>query len=499
MTERTHFDLIVIGTGPGGEGAAMKASKCAKQVAAVERFHAVGGGATHWGTIPSKALRRTIYHMRILSQSPIYRRMDVAPEWDFPELVASANRVIQQQADLRQTFYDRNHVPLIPGEARFVGPNKIEVRFDLGATRTFSADGFIIATGSRPYRPADVDFTHPRIFESDTLLRMPYTPRSVIVYGAGVVGCEYASMLRQTGIEVTLVDTREKLLSFLDDEIIDALSYHFADSGITIMHNEEYERIEGRDEDVILTLKSGKKLRAEALLWANGRTGNTDGLGLESIDVVPNKRGQLEVNDRYQVRKGPPPPPSEKGPAPTPTPATATQVDAPDSGQFHQHIYAVGDVIGWPSLASASYDQGRFAASHFCGDADYRLVQDVPTGIYTSPEISSVGKTERELTAEKIPYAVGKASFKSLARAQITGQTVGMLKLLFHRETLELLGVHCFGESASEIVHIGQAIMCQSPPHNTIKYFVTTTFNYPTMAEAYRVAALKGLDRVFRE
>ena len=494
MTEKTHFDLIVIGTGPGGEGAAMKASKSGKTVAAVERYNRVGGGATHWGTIPSKALRRAIYHVRLLSRSPVYKRLDVAPEYSFPDLVASAIDIVEEQADLREGFYDRNEVPLIPGDARFVDDRNIDVTFETGGVRTFTADAFVIAPGSRPYRPKDVDFTHPHIFDSDTLLGMKFTPRNVVVYGAGVIGCEYASMLRHLGMDVTLVDTREKLLSFLDDEIIDALSYHFADSGMTVMHNEEYERVEGRDNDVVLHLKSGKKLRCDAFLWANGRSGNTEGLGLDTIGVTPNKRGNIEVNPHFQVRKGTADPARESGKDTQTEPATTTT-----EGEFFRNVYAVGDVIGWPSLASAAYDQGRYAASHLLGERDYRLVQDVPSGIYTSPEISSLGKTERELTAAKVPYAVGKAMFKTLARAQITGQRVGMLKLLFHRETLALLGLHCFGENAAEIIHIGQAIMSQPPPNNTIKYFVHTTFNYPTMAEAYRVAALRGLNRLYRE
>jgi NAD(P) transhydrogenase len=284
-------------------------------------------------------------------------------------------------------------------------------------------------------------------------------------------------MLRYMTCDVTLVNTRPKLLEFMDDEIIDALSYHFSDCGMTIMHSEEFERVEPRDDGVTLFLKSGKAIKSDVFLWCNGRSGNTEGLGLENIGVKPNSRGQLDVNENFQVKQT----------------ATADPKEAPAL----PNIYAVGDVIGWPSLASAAYDQGRFAASHFCGDADYRLVRDIPIGIFTSPEISSLGKNERELTAEKIPYSCGKAMFRTLARAQISGQTQGMLKLLFHRDTKALLGIHCFGENAAEIIHIGQAIMSQPAPHNSIDYFIHTTFNYPTMAEAYRVAALRGLDRLF--
>ncbi|MGD9722491.1 MAG: Si-specific NAD(P)(+) transhydrogenase [Pirellulales bacterium] len=464
-TETQQFDFVVIGTGPGGEGAAMRAVKCGKSVAVVERFRQVGGGCTHWATIPSKALRQAIFHVNLCSQSPIFKQLGIAPRFSLPQLLATANSVIEKQVSLRQGFYDRNDVTLVPGTARFVDAHTIEVLHPDHTPKRLSAEAFVIATGSRPYRPADVDFNHPRIVDSDTLLLMDRTPTSMTIYGAGVVGCEYASMMRNMQVRVTLVNTREKLLDYLDEEIIDALSYHLSENGVRILHCEEYERVEPTNDCVVLHLKSGKKVRSDVLLWANGRSGNTDGLGLECIGITPNRRGQVEVNQHYQT--------------------------------VQPHIYAVGDVVGAPALASASYDQGRFAASHFCGDPNHRLVEDIPTGIFTSPEISSIGKTERQLTEEKVPYEVGKAMFKHLARAQITGVTVGMLKLLFHRETLALLGIHCFGQNATEIVHIGQAIMLQPPPHNTLTYFTNTTFNYPTMAEAYRVAALNGMNRVF--
>jgi NAD(P) transhydrogenase len=465
MVDSQQYDMIVIGTGPGGEGAAMRAAKAGKRVAAVERFSQVGGGCTHWATIPSKALRQAIYHVNLCDQSAVHRRLDDQDRFSLPDLVATANSVIAKQVDMREGFYNRNDVALVAGCARFVDPHTIEIDHTDNACKRLTAEGFVIATGSRPFRPKDVDFTHPRVLDSDTLLALQTTPASIAVYGAGVVGCEYASMLRNMRIRITLVNTRDKLLEFLDDEIIDALGYHLAENGVRILHNEEYERVEPLDDGVVLHLASGKKIKTDYLLWANGRAGNTEDLGLESIGIQPNHRGQIEVNEHYQTSQ--------------------------------PHIYAVGDVVGYPALASASYDQGRFAASHFCGDPNHRLVQDIPTGIYTGPEISSIGKTERQLTDEKIPYEVGKAMFKHLARAQITGQAVGMLKLLFHRETLALLGIHCFGQNAAEIIHIGQAIFSQPPPNNTLDYFVNTTFNYPTMAEAYRVAALNGLNRVF--
>ena len=461
------YDVIVIGTGPGGEGAAMKSVKAGKSVAVVEKYNRVGGGCTHWGTIPSKALRHAISRMIEFNRNPLFRSLGKPAQFSFPELLRSAESVIARQVNMRKDLYDRNGATLIRGHGRFLDSHTIEVR-DPGKDVTplkLTADGFIIATGSKPYRPDDVDFNHPRVFDSDTVLGMSTTPRTITIYGAGVIGCEYASIFRGMGCKVDLVNTRSELLSFLDDEMVHALSYHLRDQGVVIRNNEFYELVQGQPDDVTLHLKSGKKIHSEAILWANGRTGNAQNLGLEALGVVPNGRGQIQVNESYQ-----------------------TDVS---------HIYAVGDLIGYPSLASAAYDQGRFAATHLVeGCCDHHLVEYIPTGIYTAPEISSVGRTERELTDACIPYEVGYAWFKSLARAQITGQTVGMLKLVFHRETLEILGIHCFGDQAAEIVHIGQAIMSQPSEANSLMYFINTTFNYPTMAEAYRVAALNGVNRL---
>lgn len=466
MTEQ-RYEVIVIGTGPGGEGAAMKVAKAGKSVAVVERHRLVGGGCTHWGTIPSKALRHAINRMLEFNTSPVFRNtLGSALRLSYPELLRSAESVIARQTAMRQDFYERNRVALHHGHARFVDAHTLEVRAQgvVEPTRLYG-EAFIIATGSHPFRPSDIDFNHPRIFDSDTILGLQATPRSVLIYGAGVIGCEYASIFRNLGCKVDLVDTRSQLLSFLDDEIAHALSYHLRDQGVMIRHNEEYAAVEGQAGAVAMSFKSGKRIRADALLWANGRTGNTQNMGLEELDLIPNGRGQLQVDENYRTALA--------------------------------HVYAVGDVIGYPSLASAAYDQGRFAATHLVdGACDHHLVDYIPTGIYTSPEISSVGRNERELTEARIPYEVGHAYFKSLARAQITGRTAGMLKLLFHRETLEILGIHCFGDQAAEIVHIGQAIMAQKGEANTIQYFVNTTFNYPTMAEAYRVAALNGLNRL---
>lgn len=458
------YDVIVIGAGPAGEAAAMKASKGGLRVAVIENRKQVGGSCTHLGTIPSKALRHSVRHTIRYNSDTMFR--DVGePRWfSFPKLLERTEKIVESQVKLRTTLYARNRIDVIFGQARFLGQGIIEVTTPMGSREVVEYDNAVIATGSRPYRPADVDFNHPRVYDSDTILSMQHTPRRIVIYGGGVIGCEYASIFAGLGVKVDLVDSKSRLLSFLDSEISDALSYHLRDQGVVIHHHEEYSLVETSERGVWLHLVSGKRIKADAMLWCNGRSGNTNNLGLENIDLQANHREQLTVNERYQ----------------TSNPA----------------IFAAGDVIGWPSLASAAYDQGRAAATALIGAVENYFVTDVPTGIYTIPEISSIGKTGQELTEENIPYEVGTASFANLARAQIARETVGMLKIYFHRETLAVLGVHCFGYQAAEIIHIGQAIMRQPPGANTIEYFVSTTFNYPTMAEAYRVAALNGLNRL---
>lgn len=466
MSSSSRFDVIVIGSGPGGEGAAMGLAKAGLKVAIIEKENSVGGGCTHWGTIPSKALRHAVSRIIEFNSNPLFCKNNTSIHATFSDILGHAESVIDKQTRLRQGFYDRNFCTLIFGEASFVDANTISVSKSDGTSEHIHADRFVIATGSRPYHPDDVDFTHDRVYDSDSILSLKHDPRHIIIYGAGVIGCEYASIFRGLGVKTDLINTRDRLLSFLDNETSDALSYHFWNNGVVIRNDETHDSIEGTSDGVIVHLKSGKKMKADCLLYANGRTGNTDKLNLESVGLTPDSRGQLKVNPQYQ-----------------------TEVE---------NIYAVGDVIGYPSLASAAYDQGRFVAQAIGhGKLDSHLTEDIPTGIYTIPEISSVGKTEQELTAAKVPYEVGRSSFKHLARAQIGGTDAGSLKLLFHRDTKEILGIHCFGERASEIIHIGQAIMEQKAPANTIEYFVNTTFNYPTMAEAYRVAALNGLNRLF--
>jgi NAD(P) transhydrogenase len=466
MTESTHFDVIVIGSGPGGEGAVMKLAKSGRRVALIERKIRTGGNSTHCGTIPSKVLRHAIQMLADYRRNPLFKGVTEHIRPDYSALLHNVERVIEKQVLQLNRYCERNHITVFHGHAQFIDSHHVNVAEDGQKKLSLSADTFIIATGSRPYHPPDIDFSRPRIHDSTSILKLDHTPDSLTIYGAGVIGCEYASIFCNLDVKVNLVNTRDRLLSFLDDEITDALSYHLRDQGTVIRHNEEYERIEATGDSVVLHSRSGKKLKTDLLLWANGRTGNSDEMGLETLAIESDSRGSIPVDEFYRTSC--------------------------------ENVFAIGDVIGAPGLASASYDQGRYVAAIIADQKlKWQLDKEFPTGIYTSPEISSLGKTESELTALGVPYEVGLANFSSIARAQIAGHTVGMLKLLFHRETLELLGIHCFGESASEIIHIGQAVMTREGAGNSIRYFVETTFNYPTMAEAYRVAALNGLNRNF--
>ena len=461
------YDLVVIGSGPAGEGAAINAVKQGLRVAVVDEKLMPGGNCTHLGTIPSKALRHSVRRMMQYNNMPLFRSIG-EPRWfSFPEMMKAADDVITKQVEGRTKGYARNRVQIHNGHASFTNKNEIAVTAQDGKVISIASKFFLIATGSSPYRPEDIDFSHSCVFDSDSILKLDSSPRNIIIYGAGVIGCEYASIFSGLDSRVDLINTREWLMNFLDDEISDALSYHLRDLNVMVRHNEEYERLTTHETGVTLELKSGKRIHAEALLWCNGRSGNTKSLGLSNIGIEADERGQLAVNEDYQT-------------------AVA-------------NIYAVGDVIGWPSLAGAAYDQGRAAASHMCDMEDQYRVKDVATGIWTIPEISFVGKNESELTEQKIPYEIGRAYFKDTARAQISGEEVGILKILFHQDTLEILGIHCFGAEAAEIIHIGQAIMNQRGEANTIKYFLSTTFNYPTMAEAYRIASMNGMNRISRE
>lgn len=459
-----QFDLVIIGTGPAGESAAMNAHKSGLSVALVDARKRVGGNCTHQGTIPSKTLRHSVHSMMKFNRNPMFRAISEPKLLTFHQVLQSAEEVMAKQVSMRARFYSKNHLDIFHGVACFQDTNCISVNNGKDPEIQLQAKHFIIATGSRPYQPDNVSFTHPRVFDSDKILTLKETPKRITIYGAGVIGCEYASIFNGLGCKVDLVNPGDKLLNYMDDEISDALSYHLRSLGVLIRHNEQFESLKTTDNEVLLKLKSGKSIKSDIFLWANGRAGNTETLNLDAIGLKANSRGQLDVNQHYR-----------------------TQVD---------NVFAVGDVVGAPALASASYDQGRIASSRIVNRDRPPLIEDIPTGIYTIPEISSVGKTESELTKAKVPYEVGKAYFKDIARAQITGEDVGVLKLLFHRDSLQLLGIHCFGDQAAEILHIGQAIMSQKGEGNTIAYFTNHTFNYPTMAEAYRVAALNGINRL---
>ncbi len=458
-----EYDAVVIGAGPAGEAAAMKLAKSGKKVVVVDARSQVGGNSAHVGTIPSKALRQSVFNLINYRRDPLFSQGLDYYQVPLNKVLTKARKVVRNQVDTHTRFYERNQIEVRNGWASFVDNHTLQIELTDGlGIETITFNKAIITVGSRPYRPDLLDFDHPRVFDSDKILQMDYVVKKIIIYGAGVIGCEYASIFTGLGYKVDLINNHDSLLSYLDKEISDALAHDFRQFGVLVRHKEEIERLETHDDYVVLHLKSGKRIKSDAILWSNGRSGNTESLNLEAIGLKANNRGQLKVDDTYR-----------------------TEID---------NIYAAGDVIGWPSLASAAYDQGRCAAAFMVGDQDAEPVSSVPTGIYTIPEISSIGKTEQELTDEKVPYEVGQAFFKHLARAQIIGERSGVLKILFHRETLEILGIHCYGNHASEIIHIGQAVM---KLNGTLEYFVNTTFNYPTMAEAYRVAALNGLNRVF--
>ncbi len=464
-TPSLSVDTLVIGSGPAGEGAAMQLTKAGQTVAIAEKYPQVGGGCTHWGTIPSKTLRHSVQSLLEFKRDPLFAQAAPHINIDYLQLLQDAKEVVEAQVHTRQGHYNRNKVAVLHGAAQLTDTHQALIQPEQGEPSTVQFKQAVIATGSRPYHPEGVDFSHPRINDADSVLTLQQSPQSVTIYGAGVIGCEYASIFINLGLRVNLINTRGGLLSFLDDEITDALSYHLRDQGVSIRHNEEVKKITANDEQVTLYCQSGKQISSDILLWANGRSGNARGLGLSSLGIEINHREQIVVNDQFQTAA--------------------------------KHVYAIGDVVGPPGLASASYDQGRFVGSLISRcEQGLKQIQTAPTGIYTSPEISSIGLTEKQLTEQKVPYEVAHTGFKSIARAQITRRNVGMLKILFHRKTLAILGVHCFGDNAAEIIHIGQAIMQQKGKANSLRYFAETTFNYPTMAEAYRVAALNGLNKV---
>src|SRR6266478_2618241 len=456
-----HYDMLVIGSGPAGQKAAIQAAKVGKKVGIVERKRVAGGICINSGTIPSKSLREAVLFLSGFRQRNLYgASYRVKKDITFEDLAMRCDHVVKAEQEVIQNQLIRNHVDFIVGTAAFLDPHRLSIKQD-SEINEHSADFIVVAVGTETARPPDISFDGTSIIDSDGLLSLKQLPNSLTIVGGGVIGCEYASILATLGIPVVLVERRPRLLEFVDSEIIEALQYQMRSIGVTLRFNEEVVGIEkSRDNTVAIHLKSGKKISAPLLMYSIGRVGATTGLSLESVGIQPDERGRLHVNENFQ-----------------------TSVP---------HIYAAGDVVGFPALASTSMQQGRHAACHAFGLVCETSSHLLPYGIYTIPEISMVGRNEDELTRDGIPYEVGVARYREIARGQIIGDTVGMLKLLFHSETRELLGVHVIGEGATELVHIGQAVMAHG---GKLDYFIDTVFNYPTLAECYKVAALAALNK----
>lgn len=456
------FDLLVIGSGPSGQKAAVAAAKLGRRAAVVERSVSPGGVSVHTGTIPSKAMREAVVHLTGLYQRELYgQSYRVKDEITVQDLLHRTGHVVRKEADIVRDQLARNGVTVLGGTARFTDPHTVSVQRSHGDPVHVSAEYVVIAVGSRPARPREVEFDGRTVIDSDGVLGLDHIPTSLVVVGAGVIGIEYASMFAALRSRVTVVERRERMLEFSDLEMVDALRYHLRDLGTVFRFGEHVAAVERHGGRAVAVLASGKRIPADVVLYSAGRQGATDNLGLDRTGLVPDERGRLEVNAFYQ---------------------TAVP-----------HIYAVGDVVGFPALASTSMEQGRIAAHHAFGEPVAPLPTDVPIGIYTIPELSYVGSTEEELTAASTPYEVGIARYRELARGQLVGDAHGMLKLLVSPDDRRILGVHVFGTGATEIVHIGQAVMGMG---GTVDYLVDAVFNYPTLAEAYKVAALDAVNKI---
>jgi len=452
-------DLLVIGSGPAGQKAAIQAAKLGRRVAVVERRE-IGGVSVNWGTIPSKTLREAIVYLTGLSQRSTYgESYRVKEEITIDDLRVRTRRVIDGEVDVVRNQLLRNHVQILAGTARFLDPHTILVA---GAEeRRVTADKIVIAAGTRPARPAAVEFDGKTILDSDGLLLLDRVPASVVVVGAGVIGIEYASMFAALGAKVTVVEKRARLLDFCDAQISEGLQYHLRDLGVMFRFGEEVTAVDRREDGALTHLASGKRVAADVVLYAAGRQGETEELDLENAGLEADARGRIAVDAGY-----------------------CTAVD---------HIFAAGDVIGWPALAATSMEQGRVASAHAFGDESASISEVLPISIYTIPEISYVGRTEEQLTDDAIPYEVGISRYRELARGQILGDTYGLLKLLVSSTDHTILGVHVLGTNATEVVHIGQAVMALG---GTVEYLVDSVFNYPTLAESYKVAALDARNKL---
>jgi len=458
-----HYDLLVIGSGPAGQKAAVQAAKLGKKVGLIER-KIVGGVSTNTGTIPSKALREAVLYLSGFRQRNMYGTGYRLKETvTIEDLAFRANHVIKNEIEIVQDQMTRNHIDLIFGEARFVDPHHLLVQ-QAGTSTDHYAHVVVIAVGTVPARPADIPFDGRTIIDTDELITLKHLPTSMVIVGGGVIGTEYASILAMIGIQVILIDKRPRLLEFVDAQIIDTLQRQMTDIGVTLCHEEEVVAIrKDSDEQVTVSLTHRAPITTTTVMYAIGRIGATKHLGLETVGITPDTRGRLIVNEHFQT--------------------------------IVPHIYAAGDVIGFPALASTSMQQGRHAACHAFNYPDHTDTELLPFGIYAIPEISMVGRNEEDLAKAGIPYAVGVAHYREIARGQLTGDQTGLLKLLFHHRTRTLLGVHAIGEGATELIHIGQAVMAYG---GKIDYFIDTVFNYPTLAECYKVAALDGINHLPR-
>jgi len=458
------FDLIVIGSGPAGQRAAIQAAKCGRRVVVVEQREIVGGTCINTGTIPSKTMREAVLHLSGFQYQGIYGvNYHVKDKITMADLGFRVNQVIKTEVDVTQAQLSRNGVSVIFARASFLDATHVRVENSRGQADV-EAPIVIIATGTKPAVSPTVPLNGRNIVNSDQILNVPEIPRTLIVVGGGVIGVEYACMFAILGSRVILVERRPRLLEFADNEMVEALSYHLRDHRVTMRLNEEVASVEETpDGGVAANLKSNKRILGDTLLYAVGRQGNVDELNLAAAGLEADNRGRIVVDPEYRTKV--------------------------------PNIYAVGDVIGFPSLASVSMEQGRIAAAHAFGLKVQSNPATYPYGIYTIPEISFIGKTEEQLTDEDVPYEVGVAYYRETARGQIRGDTTGRLKIIFHRESRELLGIHIIGEGASELLHIGQAVLILK---GTVDYFVETVFNYPTLAECYKQAAFNGINKLMR-
>jgi NAD(P) transhydrogenase len=455
------FDLLVIGSGPSGQKAAIAAAKLDRRVAIVERPDMIGGVCLNTGTIPSKTMREAVLYLTGLDQREMYgQSYRVKEEITIADLAARTQHVVSRENDVVRSQLSRNRVTILAGNGRFAGPNTVEVDDGHGRLRTVTADSIVIAVGTRPARPASVAFDERTIIDSDGCVHLERVPRTMVVAGAGVIGIEYASMFAALGCKVTVVEQRDRMLEFCDLEVVEALKFHLREA-VTFRFGETVTSVDAREDGAIATLASGKRIPADTVLYSAGRQGATEDLNLEAAGLEADKRGRIAVDEFFRTKV--------------------------------PHIYAVGDVIGFPALAATSMEQGRLAAHHACGEPVHAASTLQPIGIYSIPEISFIGRTEDQLTADCVPFEVGVSRYRELARGQIIGDSYGVLKLLVSPEDHTLLGVHVFGTQATELVHIGQAVMgCGG----TIDYLVDAVFNYPTLAESYKVAALDATNKM---